>query len=155
MPMRTDSEGIHVSFENSTFETNRTAKTDEQWGHIFILLHTISITMRDTEAKGKFGIIAVISWTQPCTLAVYVWSLAVWVHIDTANTQRTHSSSTLQTSDPSVTAAEQSAPSSSLPCPDILSVAICPPQMKIKRKTRAGLISQHWTNWKSLAQMAG
>lgn len=40
-------------------------RTDQQWSHISLLLHTISITTRDTEAKGTFGIITIISWTQP------------------------------------------------------------------------------------------
>ncbi|CAB1426112.1 unnamed protein product [Pleuronectes platessa] len=50
----------------------------EQTGHIpHPLLHTISITVRgDTEANRTFGIIAVISCTQPCSLAVSTYG--VW-----------------------------------------------------------------------------
>lgn len=60
------------------------------------------------------------------------------------HSEHTHASSRQQTSDPSATADEQSAPSSGPLCPDILSVSICPPQMKIKGNSRAWFISQHW-----------
>lgn len=85
------------NFKDFTIKTHGTAKADvwEQtlWSHISTLLHTISIITRDSEAKGDI-------WhnrghfLDPAVYpgCLYVWSLAVWVHIDSANTHRTHSS---------------------------------------------------------------